>query len=77
MVRQLQLVDSSVFPPIYNETLFEYNDPNNPNLLTKQIDPNLSVTQKTYTANGNLKTEEVIYRLVSLESRSRCDRSER
>ncbi len=56
VVRQLQLLDSSVFPPVYNETLYEYNDPNNPNLLTKQIDPNLTETSYTYTTNGNLKT---------------------
>lgn len=55
-VRQLTLVDSSAIPPIYNETLFEYNDPNNPSLLTKQIDPNLTETSYSYTASGNLKT---------------------
>jgi RHS repeat-associated protein len=56
VVRQLELVDTSGPSPLYNETLMEYNDPNNPNLLTKRIDPNLTTTIMTYTANGNVKT---------------------
>ena len=52
--RMLELVDS--VGPVFNETLMEYTDPNNPYLLTKQIDPNLTQTVMTYTANGNIKT---------------------
>ena len=38
------------------ETVLEYNDPNNPNLMTKRIDPNLTVTEMTYTLDGKVKT---------------------
>lgn len=48
------------YPPDYNwlfrTTTREFEDPNNPNLLTKEIDHNLNVTEMTYTPDGNLKT---------------------
>ncbi len=40
---------------IYRETYHEYNDPNDPFLRTKTIDPNGAITQWFYTPRGNLK----------------------
>ena len=41
---------------VFRTTLLEYQDPNNPYLLTKEIDHNLNVAERSYTPDGNLKT---------------------
>ncbi len=48
------------YPPDYDwlfrTTTREFQDPNNPNLLTKETDHNLNVTEMAYTSDGKLKT---------------------
>ncbi|MBT9589162.1 RHS repeat protein [bacterium] len=53
-VERYQLVDP--VGPVINLTLMAYTDPLNPYLMTKQIDPNLAQTSRTYNSLGNLQT---------------------
>ena len=45
---------TSMVDPIGNQFFWEYNDPNNPYLMTKSVDPNQATTDFAYDALGNL-----------------------
>ena len=48
------LVDDSGPTPVFNVTQMFYNDPNSPFLMTARLDPNLTIVDYEYDANGNV-----------------------
>jgi len=51
-----QLVDRTGPSNVINVSDFEFNDPLNPFLMTRQISPNGAITAMTYNAQGSLRT---------------------
>lgn len=45
--------------PLGNETRYQYNDPRNPYLVTRVIDPNLNKSEFYFNAQGNLRLSRV------------------